>query len=50
MTQTVEIQDVKVWHNTGKTEYRVYVHMTDGREGCLYRTDTKWHKRDEVEG
>lgn len=35
------IKDVKVWHgrHTKKgQEARIYVHTTDGREGCLYLT------------
>jgi len=40
-----EIKDVKVWSNPTKTEYRIYVHATDGRDGCLYLTGNSFNAK-----
>ncbi len=44
------IKDVKVWKNEEKTEVRIYIHTTDGREGCKYLTGNRWHKKGSLEG
>lgn len=46
------VKDVKVWTGSaflnaeGKTitDTRIYVHMDDGREGCLYLTGNRYEK------
>jgi len=50
-----EIKDVRLWYDTtlrhkNRREYRVYVHMDDGREGCRYLTGNRWHAPKSVEG
>lgn len=51
---TVAINDVKVWHTSRypkeTREYRVYVHMADGREGCLYITGNKYNAKMSTDG
>ncbi len=44
------VKAVKVWRNPTKTETRIYVQMSDGREGCRYITGNPWHPRGEIEG
>lgn len=48
-----EIKDVRVWNGrpdkNGKKEIRVYIHTTDDREACIYRTGNQWHKKGEVD-
>jgi hypothetical protein len=43
------IADVRVWKNDKKTETRVYVHTTDNREACIYRTGNPWHAAGSIE-
>lgn len=54
MSQEITIKDVKVWHNGHSLpqmrEWRVYVHTTDGREGCRYVTGNKWQPKGSVDG
>lgn len=45
-----EIKDVKVWTSPDKKEYRIYVHSTDGREGCKYLTGNRWNPKGTVTG
>lgn len=45
-----EIKDVRVWSNPTKTDWRIYVHTDDGREGCRYITGNHWHAAKSVEG
>ena len=51
MSDTI-IHDIKVWKQApGRpAETRVYVHTTDGREGCLYATGNAWHPKGSKEG
>lgn len=44
------IKDIRVWKNSSKTETRIYVHTDDGREGVMYRTESRWHKVGDREG
>jgi hypothetical protein len=44
------IKDVRVWRNKTKTECRVYVHTTDGREGCKYLTGNHFQARGTMDG
>ncbi len=45
-----EIKDVRVWSNPTKSDWRVYVHMDDGREGCRYITGNHWHAAKSIDG
>lgn len=45
-----EIIRIKVWNNQSRTEYRIYVEASDGREGCRYLTGNSWHKKGSQEG
>lgn len=51
MSDTI-IRDIKVWKQSpGRpAETRVYVHTTDGREGCLYCTGNPWHAKGSKDG
>src|SRR5690554_4729931 len=49
MADTI-IANVKIWKNDRKTETRIYVRTTDGREGCYYLTGNHWHKKGSYEG
>lgn len=47
------IKSVKVWSKVqadGRKEYRIYVHSTDGQEGCLYLTGNKWNAKNSTDG
>lgn len=46
------IKDIKVWkQGAGRpAETRVYVHTTDGREGCFYATGNPWHAKGSRDG
>jgi hypothetical protein len=46
-----QIKDIVKWINRdNKTDRRLYVHMLDGREGCIYLRSTYWHKAGTIEG
>ena len=44
------IKQVKVWSNPTRTEYRIYVHTTDGRQGCKYLTGNAWNVKNSIDG
>ena len=44
------LKDIKIWKNPAKTETRIYVHSTDGREGTIYSTGNNWHAANSVDG
>lgn len=45
-----KVKSVKVWKNPARTETRIYVKMSDGREGCWYRTGNAWNAKDSKDG
>lgn len=45
------IKDVRVWHSRdARRECRIYVHTTDGREGCYYKTGNRWNPANSIDG
>lgn len=48
-TKTI-IANIKVWSDTMKKEYRVYVRTTDKREGCYYITGNRYHPAKSIDG
>lgn len=44
------ISSIKVWKSPDKKECRVYVHTTDGREGCLYIRGNRWNPSGSIDG
>lgn len=52
-TETItahNFKDVKVWSDTMKREWRIYVHTLDGREGCHYITGNRYHPAKSYDG
>lgn len=47
---STKIKDIRIWRNPTKTETRIYVHTTDGREGCKYITGNPWHAKGSIDG
>lgn len=45
-----KISSIKVWKSTKYREARIYVRMSDGREGCRYITGNPWHAAKSTDG
>jgi hypothetical protein len=48
MATNTNIANIKVWSSKG--EYRIYVRMLDGREGCYYLTGNRYNQPRSYDG
>ena len=44
------VKNIKVWTKKTTSERRVYVTMSDGRQGCKYITGNKWNEKNSKTG
>lgn len=44
------VSEVRIWADSARKEYRIYVTALDGRQGCYYVTGNHWHPAKSTDG